>query len=191
MRKNTKSVLLGNNDGNGSGRAAFRLDELDIKIISLLVQGRNNRDICKELGVPLSTIQRRTRIIFEKELLTNRVELNYKKLGLSKGLAHLYLGDGDALQTAKKLMGVDGVVSVSIHIGNSDVVGEIVYRDSVNILNLLSQIKRISGVQKVVWSEEIYYMPVDGASSRMLAKFLQQNGGSSGSRRPQPEGQQH
>jgi hypothetical protein len=118
--------------------------------------GKNNKEICTELAVPLSTIQRRTRAIFEKEMLISKVELNYKKFGINKGLVHLYLADGEATVIAKKLVEVPGIISVSIHIGNSDVVAEMIYRDSIDILNMLSLIKRVKGVQKVVWSEEIH-----------------------------------
>jgi DNA-binding Lrp family transcriptional regulator len=152
LRKNTKSALL----GDFAAKNLVKVDELDLKIISLLVVGRNNKEICAELAVPLSTIQRRTRAIFEKEILMTKVELNYQKLGINKGLVHIYLADGEAMLIAKKLVEVSGVISVSIHIGNSDVVAEIIYRDSMDILNMLSLIKRIKGVQKVVWSEEIY-----------------------------------
>ena len=84
------------------------------------------------------------------------MELNYKKFGINKGLVHLYLADGEAMLIAKKMAEVPGVISVSVHIGNSDIVAEIIYRDSMDILNMLSLIKRIKGVQKVVWSEEIH-----------------------------------
>jgi DNA-binding Lrp family transcriptional regulator len=142
--------------GDFAAKGAVRLDELDLKIISLLIVGRNNKEICAELAVPLSTIQRRTRAIFEKEMLVSKVELNYKKFGINKGLVHLYLADGEAMAIAKKLVEVPGIISVSIHIGNSDIVAEIIYRDSMDILNMLSLIKRVKGVQKVVWSEEIH-----------------------------------
>ncbi len=152
MRKNTKNLL----SGDFVAKNSVKIDELDLKIVSLLVVGRSNKEICAELAVPLSTIQRRTRAIFEKELLVSKVELNYKKFGINKGLVHLYLADGEAMLIAKKMAEVPGVISVSVHIGNSDIVAEIIYRDSMDILNMLLLIKRIKGVQKVVWSEEIH-----------------------------------
>ncbi|MGI0020940.1 MAG: hypothetical protein ACREAY_10775, partial [Nitrososphaera sp.] len=97
-------------------------------------------------------------------------ELNYKKLGINKGLMHLYLADGEAMLIAKKLVEVPGVNSVSVHIGNSDIVAEIIYRDSMNILNMLALIKRIKGVQKVVWSEEIHRVSATKKES-MLSVF--------------------
>lgn len=156
--------------GDFALKGASRLDELDLKIMSFLVLGRNNKEICAELGVPLSTVQRRTRMIFEKEMLTSKVELNYKKLGINKGLVHLYLADGEAMEIAKKLVELQGIISVSIHIGNSDLVAEIIYRDSMDILNMLSLIKRVKGVQKVVWSEEIHRIAAT-KKENMLAVF--------------------
>jgi hypothetical protein len=42
-------------------------DELDIKIINLMAIGSSNKKISKELGgLPLSTIQRRARLLLAK-----------------------------------------------------------------------------------------------------------------------------
>ena len=38
-------------------------DSIDIKIIELMVDGRNNKQISSQLSMPLSTIQRRVRAL--------------------------------------------------------------------------------------------------------------------------------
>jgi DNA-binding NarL/FixJ family response regulator len=35
---------------------SIRLDELDMKLVSLLVSGKNNKEIAEDARVPLSTI---------------------------------------------------------------------------------------------------------------------------------------
>lgn len=167
--KNAKSSssLLDNSDG----RAANALDELDLKIVGLLVSsGANNKDISRRLNIPLSTIQRRTRNLFDKGLVTSKVQVNYKEFGISRGLMHIYLRDGDAMGIAKKVSDVDGVIAVTIHIGNSDIVAEIVYKNGMSIMQIISNIKKIQGIEKVVWSEEIYSVPFRKSIDALLRR---------------------
>jgi DNA-binding NarL/FixJ family response regulator len=65
------------------------IDETDNKIIELLVQGKSNQEISKEINVPISTVQRRTRAILNKEIVTSTVQINYVLLGFKTGLIHV------------------------------------------------------------------------------------------------------
>ena len=50
--------------------------------------------------------------------------------------------------------------------GNSDIVGEFVYEDSEQIVELISRVKQLNEVEKIVWSEEMYLL--DGREERIL-----------------------
>jgi DNA-binding Lrp family transcriptional regulator len=67
------------------------LDKLDLKIISLLIAQRNSKQISAELGVPSSTIQRRIKNIIENGIMNIKIEPNFKRLGIKRGLLHIYL----------------------------------------------------------------------------------------------------
>jgi len=49
---------------------------------------------------------------------------------------------------------------VEIHIGNSDILGHVIYKEGKDLLDLISSIKRIEGVDRIVWSERIYQSPI-------------------------------
>jgi hypothetical protein len=83
---------------------------------------------------------------------------------------HIYLRDGDAMGIAKKVSEVDGVIAVTIHIGNSDIVAEIVYKNGMSIMQIISNIKKIQGIEKVVWSEEIYSVPFRKSIDALLRR---------------------
>jgi DNA-binding Lrp family transcriptional regulator len=138
-----------------------KIDELDRRIIGLLVLGYRNKQITAELKKPLSTIQRRTKRIIQRGLIIPKFEPNYKQLGLKKGLIHVYLENGDMRTVGEKISNMDGITSVSIHIGNSDIIGEYVYEDSEKIVDILSRIKELEGVDRTVWSEEVFLIPVN------------------------------
>ena len=68
MRKGVKRVVF-----DDAYRSATMLDEIDTKIIAHLISCKENKEIANELKVPLSTIQRRVRKLFEKN---TKVEWN-------------------------------------------------------------------------------------------------------------------
>jgi Lrp/AsnC family transcriptional regulator, regulator for asnA, asnC and gidA len=134
-------------------------DSIDIKIIELMVDGRNNKQISSQLSIPLSTIQRRVRALLVSGIITPRVYLDYEKLGFKTGLLHIYLKDGEIDEIAKKVYEVDGITSFEIHIGNSDILANVVYKEGKELLNIIAAIKKLEGVERIVWSERIYQSP--------------------------------
>jgi DNA-binding Lrp family transcriptional regulator len=132
-----------------------------------MILGVENKAISDELRTPLSTIQRRTRILLRSGYVNHTFQPNYKKLGLKKGLLHVYLRTGDMKQVAEDLLSSDGIMSAGVHVGNSDIVGEFVYEDSEQLVDLISHVKSIDGVDRVVWSEEVFLLA--GKKHSMLA----------------------
>jgi DNA-binding Lrp family transcriptional regulator len=137
------------------------LDKTDYRIISLLIPGLENKDISKQLGIPLSTIQRRTRNIIKNGLVEIKIQPNFRKIGVKKGLFQIYVRTGSIKETALALSKFDGVLSSSVHVGNSDVVAEFVYEDSEQLIDTIVKIKRLESVERVLWSEEVYTIDVD------------------------------
>lgn len=137
------------------------LDKLDYKIISLLIPGFENKQISRELGIPLSTVQRRTRNIIRDGLVEIKIQPNFKKIGVKKGLLYVYIKSGEIKETAEEISKLDGVLSTSVHVGNSDIVAEFVYEDSEQLIDTIINIKRLENVERVLWSEEVFKFPVD------------------------------
>ncbi len=134
-------------------------DNTDFRIVSLLVNGYDNKKISHTLKIPLSTIQRRTRRILQNGLVNVEYTPNLKMLDIKKGLLYIYLNDGELRKTAEKISEMDGILSTSIHIGSSDVLSEFVYNDSESLADIIGKIKKMEGVEKVKWSEEIIKIP--------------------------------
>src|SRR5215472_16606208 len=138
------------------------MDELDLQILDSLMAGLKGKQIAAKLGRPMSTVQRRARKLFESGAVSTKVRIDYAKLGLKRGNLFVYLKNGDTREVASGLAKMLGIASVSIHIGNADVVAEFMYRDSADLLEFIQTIKNNSGVDKVVWSEEVYKVPLSG-----------------------------
>src|SRR5207237_8478450 len=80
-------------------------------ILKLLLSGHSNKAIAARLKIPISTIQRRTTKLFERGFLRVNYELNYRKLGLRKGLLHVYLKDGNLEGIADQIARINGIQS--------------------------------------------------------------------------------
>jgi|SRR5215204_569400 len=147
-----------NNNNNNHNNNLVNIDIIDKKIIELLIANHDNSFISQKLEIPLSTIQRRTRKLFEKEIISTKIELNYEKLGYKRGLLHVYLQKGQLDRIGQIVVEKRGILSVSVHVGNSDLVALFVYRDSKDLIETMTNIKEIEGVERVLWSEEVYFI---------------------------------
>ena len=154
-RKNNGLRINNNNNHNNN---LVNIDIIDKKIIELLIANYDNSFISQKLEIPLSTIQRRTRKLFEKEIISTKIELNYEKLGYKRGLLHVYLQKGQLDRIGQIVVEKRGILSVSVHVGNSDLVALFVYRDSKDLIETMTNIKEIEGVERVLWSEEVYFI---------------------------------
>ncbi|HJT86018.1 MAG TPA: Lrp/AsnC family transcriptional regulator [Nitrososphaeraceae archaeon] len=134
----------------------FHMDDIDFRIVSLMVLGKDNKEISFTLKIPLSTIQRRTRRILQSGMVKVEYQPNFKLLGIAKGMLHTYLRNGKLRTTAEKISEMEGILSCSIHVGNSDIVSEFVYEDSEDLVDIIAEIKELEGVDRVLWSEEIF-----------------------------------
>lgn len=67
----------------------------------------------------------------------------------------IYTGGGDTVQIANKLLEREEVVYVGRSIGEHtiDLRAEVIIRDNSQLLDMLEQIKAMSSVKDVIWSE--------------------------------------
>ena len=148
-----------NNNNGDTVNFLCQMDKTDFKIISLMVLGQDNKQISSTLKIPLSTIQRRTRRILQSEMVKVEYQPNFKLLGIAKGMLHTYLRNGQLRDIAEKISEMEGILSASIHVGNSDIVSEFVYENSEDLVDIIGEIKQIEGVDRVLWSEEVFKLP--------------------------------
>jgi DNA-binding Lrp family transcriptional regulator len=140
-------------------KTRVKIDKLDMQIMGFLIAGNDSKYIAERTRTPLSTVQRRIRRLFERDLLSKRVELNYDELGYKRGFLHIYISGGQVDKIGETVVNRPGILSVAVHIGNSDLVALFIYKDSKQLLEITNATKLIDGVERVVWSEEVYFIP--------------------------------
>jgi DNA-binding Lrp family transcriptional regulator len=132
------------------------VDDLDLKLLDLLQRGFNNKQMAKATENPLSTIQRRTRLLFQRGLARSRIEQDYTKLGYKKGFLCIQLRGGRIESTVDNLTKINGITSISASIGSFEMMCSIVYIDTMQLWNIISSVQELDNVQEVLWSEEVY-----------------------------------
>jgi len=98
-----------------------------------------------------------------------KIQPNFKRLGLKTGALHVELYDDDIRKRVGDISRMGGMFSSSVQIGNSDVVNEYAYDTNEQLMDTISRIKHMEGVDKVRWSEEVYHVPI--ASEDILSSF--------------------
>jgi DNA-binding Lrp family transcriptional regulator len=131
------------------------IDELDIQLLSLLTRGYDNKQIADKIDNPLSTIQRRTRLIFERGLASSKIEPDYAKLGYKKGFLILRLKSGKIADLLERLQKISGIISISANVGIFPLICVIIYRNTGELWNMISNVQELDSVKEVLWSEEV------------------------------------
>ena len=116
-----------------------------------MMDNLDNKQISNELKITLSTIQRRSRRLIQKGIITIKAEL----MGFKRGVVHVNIRNSNMDKIANKISNLDLVESVEICLGNSDMTGNIIYKDNIQVIDAISNIKKIAGVEKVSWVEKV------------------------------------
>ena len=159
MVKNDSCLMvfeLINHRSRSSQSPNVNIDQIDSEIIGHMLTGNNNKEISTKTKIPLSTIQRRVRNLIARDLITYNSQINYQKFGYKIGMLHIYLRNGNFESIADRLKDLDGVISIEVHIGNSDLIANVVYKHSIELLDLVAKVKSFDMIDRIVWSEMIY-----------------------------------
>jgi DNA-binding Lrp family transcriptional regulator len=143
--------------GNGS---SIKIDETDMEIINYMLAGYSSTEIAEKTRRPLSTIQRRTRNLLDKGYVVDVMHLNFKKFGLRRGLLHFKCKTSDMQEAVDKIAALRSVESVSGYLGSLDLIANIVYADSAEVLEIIGAARDLNLVTDAIWSEEIHSVPV-------------------------------
>jgi DNA-binding Lrp family transcriptional regulator len=133
----------------------YIIDNLDQKLLELVLKGFQNKHIAIEVKTPLSTIQRRIRKIFQNQYIIRKNELNYNKLGLRKGYLHISLKGNNSHTVAQKLASISGITSIAELTGSFDILCTCIFKNTDELFSLIENIKTIERIDKVAWSEEV------------------------------------
>jgi DNA-binding Lrp family transcriptional regulator len=136
-----------------------QLSDLDRKMLRLLLDSEGSiptHEISQQLGMPISTVQRRRKRL-EDEYLIKHYSLDPMKFGYRKIDLLIYTQGGDTLSVGQELLRREEVTYAARTIGEHtiDLRIEVFVKDNGGLLDLLETVKAMKGVRDVVWTEVI------------------------------------
>ncbi len=137
---------------------SFKLNRFDIKILKHLVNSKERLSVLslsRELGIPVTTVQRRRKRL-ENDFLTTRYTLKYEKFGFRRAILLVSTNSGGTAKgVGNKILKEQDVISVEIIIGenNMNIVADVLFRENNDLLNIIEKLKRFDGIDKISWTE--------------------------------------
>ncbi|MGH9918982.1 MAG: Lrp/AsnC family transcriptional regulator [Nitrososphaerales archaeon] len=135
------------------------LSGVDRKILAILLESDrrvSSSEMSKKLGIPISTVQRRRKLL-EREYITTNYSLNSKNFGWRTVDLLIATERGVTLQVGKELLKRRDVSSVASMLGEHaiNLRAEALVMSNAELLHLLEQVKAIDGVRDVLWCEVV------------------------------------
>jgi DNA-binding Lrp family transcriptional regulator len=136
-----------------------QLSDSDRKMLKLLLDSEGNiptHEISVQLGIPLSTVQRRRKRL-EEEYLIKHYSLDPMKFGYRRIDLLIYTEGGETMNIGKELLKREEVTFAARTIGEHaiDLRVEVFVKDNSVLLDLLETVKVMKGVRDVIWTEVI------------------------------------
>ena len=97
--------------------------------------------------------------MIEKEFVILNYHINYQKFGLRVGLLYIYLNNGNFEVIIDRIFIIKGITSIEVHIGNSDILAGVVFNQGSDLFEIITEIKKFEGVERIDWSERILEYP--------------------------------
>jgi DNA-binding Lrp family transcriptional regulator len=136
-----------------------QLSDMDRKMLRLLLDSEGNvptHEISEQLGMPISTVQRRRKRL-EEEYLIKHYSLDPMKFGYRKIDLLIYTQGGDTMSVGQELLKREEVTYAARTIGEHtiDLRIEVFVKDNGVLLDLLETVKAMKGVRDVIWTEVV------------------------------------
>lgn len=108
-------AYMKNGRKNGKRPRINDVDDVDLELMRYMLASYSSTQISRKTGMPLSTVQRRTRNLFVRGYTIQVVHLNFKKFGLRRGLLQFKCKSADLKEAAEKISTIKGVESVGAY----------------------------------------------------------------------------
>ena len=161
FRKNSEGGTKNGQEFEDDKISGITLDSINLGIVEALVNNGDvkSSEIAAKLKIPLSTIQRRRSNLEKSLILRKNYTLDLKKLGLRVSEISVATRKGESQNIMNNFYNKHkkNIVDMALRIGNPDtnISFRVAYTDSIELFNLLEEIKEMEAVSMVQWSEYI------------------------------------
>ena len=163
QEKNKHSAKATSKQDSNKNTTNFKdgVDKINLKIIKALMENPDikSSELSQKLQVPISTIQRRRAVLEKTAVVKKEYILDLRKFGLriAEILIDIEKGNHDKLLEDIKVKFNKNIISISRKIGDPGInIGiKIVYSDSIQLFEVLEELRKNSMVKKFDWFESI------------------------------------
>ena len=136
-----------------------QLSQSDKRLLRLLLDSEGHiptHELSQQLGIPLSTVQRRRKRL-EETYLIKHYSIDPMKFGYRRIDLLIYTTGGETMGIGKELLKREEVTFAARTIGEHtiDLRVEVFVKDNGVLLNLLEDVKAMKGVRDVIWTEVV------------------------------------
>jgi len=175
--RNTSKLIFDSDTQDNNQELPLILDRINLKIIEELIGNGDikSSEISAKLKIPLSTIQRRRSNLEKLSIIKKNYIVDLKKLDLR--IAEIMIGtssgESQNIMTEVYNKHKTSIIDMSLRIGNPDtnVSFRIAYKTSLELFEVLEEIKQMDTVNNVTWSEYISEKRNDKSSFDELLRF--------------------
>jgi DNA-binding Lrp family transcriptional regulator len=137
-----------------------KVDDFDMVLVNYMLAGYSTAEIAQKIDKLLSTTQRRSKHLIDRGFVIPVMHLNFKKFGLRRGVLHFRCKTANLKEAVQKIAAIKGVESASGYLGSLEVIANVVYADSTEVLDIIAQARDLNLVSDATWSEEIHSVPI-------------------------------
>ncbi|MGN6351529.1 MAG: hypothetical protein ACTHL3_08715 [Candidatus Nitrosocosmicus sp.] len=130
-------------------------DEIDLKLLDLFLKNENSKKTAEKSKIPLSTVRRRTKNLLKKGLANQKTEINYEKLRLNKAFLFINTSKKRNSSIVSDLLKIKQLLSVSVTLYNFDLVCIVVFKNEIELYEIISVTKKTPGIKKVLIAKEL------------------------------------
>lgn len=133
-----------------------KLSHSDVEMLRLLAKSKEKlsaRSLSKELGIPITTVQRRRKRL-ENEFVETKYTLKYEKFGFRKAALFIHANSIGTRDIGSRILAESETISVEITIGQNgvNIMAEVLFRDDKDLLDIIEKVKSF-GADNVTWME--------------------------------------
>jgi DNA-binding Lrp family transcriptional regulator len=116
----------------------------------------STQDLAQQLGIPLSTVQRKRKRL-EQDYLVKNYSIDPLKFGYRRVDLLIYTEGGRTIEIGKELLKRPEITYAARTIGEHtiDLRVEVFVKDNSTLIDLLEHIKAMKGVRDVIWTEVV------------------------------------
>ena len=163
----SKKVIKSESEFATSGNPVVFLDKINVEILKNIIRNPDikSSEISKEIGIPLSTVQRRRSKLETSAILKKSFVIDFHRLGLRVADLLIKVSKGDIESIVNEIVKQHSksILEITVRLGQPDInlVVRLAYKDNNEIYEIMRTLNTIENIDYIQWSEILKEITTD------------------------------